>query len=205
MEVLTPSFCLLPSLSAIKKQVARLSWAASHFQTWVAGFHMALDLGNCTSFPLAVGLPSLHSSHFSALANAHRPSACCIKFDVPALSPSAAIFPHGEDFHPHSEWGGEGERGAGSLDGGRSRRGFSQCRFHAEKWGICHHLRVDSDNGTATATMGISPGMERKRSTANEGGRKGRGAGSRLGKRNGCKWRTNPKRKLSCHAMPATP
>ena len=145
-------------------------------------------------------------SDFSALANAHRPSACCIKFDVPALSPSAddaAIFPHGEDFHPHSEWEGEGERGAGSLDG-RSRRGFSQCRFHAEKWGICHHLRVDSDNGTATATMGISPGMERKRSTANEGGRKG-GAGSRLGKRNGCKWRTNSKRKLSCHAMPATP
>ena len=179
MEVLTPSFYLLPSLSAIKKQVARLSWAASHFQTWVAGFHMALDLGNCTSFPLAVGLPSPHSSHFSALANAHLPSACCIKFDVPALSPSAddaAIFPHGEDFHPHSEWGGEGERGAGSLDG-RSRRGFSQCRFHAEKWGICHHLRVDSDNGTATATMGISPGMERKRSTANEGGRKGRGGG----------------------------
>ena len=29
-------------------------------------------------------------------------------------------------------------------------RGFSQCRFHAEKWGICHHLEVDSDNGTAT-------------------------------------------------------
>ena len=109
MEVLTPSFYLLPSLSAIKKQVARLSWAASHFQTWVAGFHMALDLGNCTSFPPRVGLPSLYSSHFSALANAHRPSACCIKFDVPALSPSAAIFPHGEDFHPHSEWGGEGE------------------------------------------------------------------------------------------------
>ena len=47
-------------------------------------------------------------SDFSALANAHRPSACCIKFDVPALSPSAAIFPHGEDFHPHGEWGGEG-------------------------------------------------------------------------------------------------
>ena len=182
MEVLTPSFYLLPSLSAIKKQVARLSWAASHFQTWVAGFHMALDLGNCTSFPPRVGLPSLHSSHFSALANAHRPSACCIKFDVPALSPSAddaAIFPHGEDFHPHS---GEGRGNAkwAPLDG-RSRRGFSQCRFHAEKWGICHHLRVDSDNGTATATMGISPGMERKRSTANEGGRKGGGGGQRIG------------------------
>ena len=115
------------------------------------------------SSSLALVLPSSFSS---ARANAHRPSVCCIKFDIPALSPPTTpqFSLLGKLFIRRV--GRDEGKGGLRLRTVAVGRGFSQCRFHAEKWDICHHLEVDSGNGTATAkatTTGISLRMERKR------------------------------------------
>ena len=122
---------------------------------------------------------------FSARANTHRPSVCCIKFDIPALSPpTTPQFSLLGKLFIRGRLGGGGRRVADGGDG----RGFSQCRFHAEKWGICHHLEVDSGNGTATTRRGF---LREWKEREDGRGRARKGAGGRLAKRNKRKWRTN--------------
>ena len=160
-------------------------------------FMKALDLRNCSSFLLlALVLPSLPPSPLAPLYVCQHSLivrlAAALNLTFPLyLRRHRRNFPSWGSFSS-AEWGGGTNAGLWTVAVGR---GFSQCRFHAEKWGICHHLEVDSDNGTATATTTMGD--------FSENGKKeemGEVRGSRLAKTretNGSRERTKKKAVLT--------